>query len=293
MKLAIENVEKKFDEFIAVDNLSIEMDNGVYGLLGVNGAGKTTLMRMICTLLKPTNGHILCDGNDIFQMGAEYRKMLGYLPQDFGYYPDFSVKDYLLYVASIKGLQPIVAKKRMEDLLEQVGMTRYSRKKMKHLSGGMLRRVGIAQAMLNDPKILVLDEPTAGLDPNERVRFRNLISELSTERLVLLSTHIVSDVEQIADQILLLKRGSILTQGTVEKLTDHILGKVWECEIDEDDLSTITDNFCVTNQHISGNKIVLRVVGDNKPLFGNVKPLMPTLEDLYMYYFQEDENERR
>ena len=124
MKLAIENVEKKFDEFIAVDNLSIEMDNGVYGLLGVNGAGKTTLMRMICTLLKPTNGHILCDGNDIFQMGAEYRKMLGYLPQDFGYYPDFSVKDYLLYVASIKGLQPIVAKKRMEDLLDQVGMTR-------------------------------------------------------------------------------------------------------------------------------------------------------------------------
>lgn len=286
MKLAIENVEKKFDEFIAVDNLSIEMDNGVYGLLGVNGAGKTTLMRMICTLLKPSKGYILCDGNDIFQMGAEYRKMLGYLPQDFGYYPDFSVKDYLLYVASIKGLQPIVAKKRMEDLLEQVGMSRYSRKKMKHLSGGMLRRVGIAQAMLNDPKILVLDEPTAGLDPNERVRFRNLISELSTERLVLLSTHIVSDIEYVANKILLMKDGSIRKNGTAGELLSGMSEKVWICKTDKSDSVLLNKKYKVSNIKMEEDKAVLRIISSNKPI-ENAVETKATLEDLFLDYFDE------
>ena len=286
MKLAIENVEKKFDEFIAVDNLSIEMDNGVYGLLGVNGAGKTTLMRMICTLLKPTKGHILCDENDIFQMGAEYRKMLGYLPQDFGYYPDFSVKDYLLYVASIKGLQPIVAKKRMEDLLEQVGMTRYSRKKMKHLSGGMLRRVGIAQAMLNDPKILVLDEPTAGLDPNERVRFRNLISELSTERLVLLSTHIVSDIEYVANKILLMKDGSIRKNGTASELLSGMSEKVWICKTDKSNSVLLNKKYKVSNIKMEEDEAVLRIISSNKPI-ENAVETKATLEDLFLDYFDE------
>lgn len=286
MKLAIENVEKKFDEFIAVDNLSIEMDNGVYGLLGVNGAGKTTLMRMICTLLKPTKGRILCDGNDIFQMGAEYRKMLGYLPQDFGYYPDFSVKDYLLYVASIKGLQPIVAKKRMEDLLEQVGMTRYSRKKMKHLSGGMLRRVGIAQAMLNDPKILVLDEPTAGLDPNERVRFRNLISELSTERLVLLSTHIVSDIEYVANKILLMKDGSIRKNGTASELLSGMSEKVWICKTDKSNSVLLNKKYKVSNIKMEEDEAALRIISSNKPI-ENAVETKATLEDLFLDYFDE------
>ena len=286
MKLAIENVEKKFDEFIAVDNLSIEMDNGVYGLLGVNGSGKTTLMRMICTLLKPTNGYILCDGNDIFQMGAEYRKMLGYLPQDFGYYPDFSVKDYLLYVASIKGLQPIVAKKRMEDLLEQVGMTRYSRKKMKHLSGGMLRRVGIAQAMLNDPKILVLDEPTAGLDPNERVRFRNLISELSTERLVLLSTHIVSDIEYVANKILLMKDGSIRKNGTASELLSGMSEKVWICKTDKSNSVLLNKKYKVSNIKMEEDEAALRIISSNKPI-ENAVETKATLEDLFLDYFDE------
>lgn len=286
MKLAIENVEKKFDEFIAVDNLSIEMDNGVYGLLGVNGAGKTTLMRMICTLLKPSKGHILCDGTDIFQMGAEYRKMLGYLPQDFGYYPDFCVKDYLLYVASIKGLQPIVAKKRMEDLLEQVGMSRYSRKKMKHLSGGMLRRVGIAQAMLNDPKILVLDEPTAGLDPNERVRFRNLISELSTERLVLLSTHIVSDIEYVANKILLMKDGSIRKNGTAGELLSGMSEKVWICKTDKSNSVLLNKKYKVSNIKMEEDEAVLRIISSNKPI-ENAVETKATLEDLFLDYFDE------
>ena len=164
----------------------------------------------LCTagLLRPTEGTVTWDGKDIFKMDAAYRKILGYLPQDFGFYPDFTVQDYMMYIASIKGLRPAAAKKRTEMLLDRVGLKRVKRKKMRALSGGMQRRVGVAQAMLNDPKILILDEPTAGLDPNERIRFRNLISELSEERLVLLSTHIVSDVEFIAGDILLMKKGS-------------------------------------------------------------------------------------
>ena len=198
MELILTDLTKEFGAFVAVDHINLTMTKGVYGLLGVNGAGKTTLMRMICTLLKPTNGSITCDGKDIFRMGGEYRSLLGYLPQDFGFYPEFTVKDYLLYIASIKGVRPIVARKRVKELISKVGLTKVANKKMKKLSGGMKRRAGIAQAMLNDPQILILDEPTAGLDPNERIRFRKLISELAEERLVLLSTHIVSDIEYVA-----------------------------------------------------------------------------------------------
>lgn len=201
MELKISKLTKQFGDFTAVDCLNITMTNGVYGLLGVNGAGKTTFMRIICTLLQPTSGQILCNGKDIFQMGADYRKLLGYLPQEFGFYPEFTVKDYLLYIAALKGIRPAVAKKRVKNLIAKVGLSKAENQKMKKLSGGMKRRAGIAQAMLNDPQILILDEPTAGLDPNERIRFRNLISELSQERLVLLSTHIVSDVEYIANEI--------------------------------------------------------------------------------------------
>ena len=158
MKLQMVNVTRKFGDFRAVENLNLTIENGVYGLLGVNGAGKTTLMRMICTLLPPTSGQILCDGKDIFKMDGEYRNLLGYLPQEFGFYPDFTVKDYLLYIASLKGIRPMVAGKRVKDLLAQVGLTKSANKKMKKLSGGMKRRAGIAQAMLNNPKILILDE---------------------------------------------------------------------------------------------------------------------------------------
>ena len=214
MELEIQALTKTFGTFLAVDHVSYTMNNGVYGLLGVNGAGKTTLMRMLCTLIKPTSGKILCSGSDIFAMDARYRGMLGYLPQEFGYYPDFTVKDYLMYISSIKGLRPATAKKRVKALLARTGLTKAADKKMKKLSGGMKRRAGIAQAMLNDPEILILDEPTAGLDPGERVRFRNLISEIAEDRLVLLSTHIVSDVEYIAKEILLMKEGKIAHAGT-------------------------------------------------------------------------------
>ncbi len=218
MELQLINLTKCFGDFQAVDTLNLRITNGIYGLLGVNGAGKTTLMRMICTLLSPTDGKILWNGKDIFELEGEYRKLLGYLPQEFGFYPEFTVKDYLLYIASLKGIRPMAAKKRVQELLEQVGLSNAANKKMKKLSGGMKRRAGIAQAMLNDPKLLILDEPTAGLDPTERVRFRNLICELSKERIVILSTHIISDVEQIADEIWFMKDGKLIKQGSLNDI---------------------------------------------------------------------------
>ena len=179
MGLEFDKVSKEFSSFRAVDCVNYTMKKGVYGLLGVNGAGKTTLMRMLCTIIRPTEGKIRWNGKDIFELGETYRGILGYLPQEFGYYPDMSIYDYLMYIASIKGIRQSVAKQRIDQLLRQVALSKYKKRRMRTLSGGMIRRVGIAQAMLNNPKILVLDEPTAGLDPNERVRFRNLISELS------------------------------------------------------------------------------------------------------------------
>lgn len=225
MELKLNNLTKKFGDFTAVDHVNLTMTNGVYGLLGVNGAGKTTLMRMLCTLVKPTGGTITYGGKNILQLDGGYRKLLGYLPQEFGFYPEFTVQDYLLYIASIKGIRPAVAKKRAKELIGKVGLAKAANKKMRTLSGGMKRRAGIAQAMLNDPRILILDEPTAGLDPNERIRFRNLISELSEERLVLLSTHIVSDIEYIANEIWLMKDGRIIQQGTLEDVFLHYFGE--------------------------------------------------------------------
>ena len=240
MKLVLDNLTKEFGEFVAVDHVNLTMTNGVYGLLGVNGAGKTTLMRMLCTLLKPTGGDIYCNGKDIFQLDGEYRNLLGYLPQDFGFYPEFSVKDYLFYIAAIKGIRPIVARKRAKELIARVGLTKVENKKLKKLSGGMKRRVGIAQAMLNNPQILILDEPTAGLDPNERIRFRNLISELSEERLVLLSTHIVSDIEYIANEILMMKGGAIVNEGTLDEIISTMPEKVWDCIVPQQSVSALT-----------------------------------------------------
>lgn len=223
MGLEFDKVSKEFSSFRAVDCVNYTMKKGVYGLLGVNGAGKTTLMRMLCTIIRPTEGKIRWNGKDIFELGETYRGILGYLPQEFGYYPDMSIYDYLMYIASIKGIRQSVAKQRIDQLLRQVALSKYKKRRMRTLSGGMIRRVGIAQAMLNNPKILVLDEPTAGLDPNERVRFRNLISELSENRLVLLSTHIVSDVEFIANEIILMKGGKFFYTGSTEDL-DPIYG---------------------------------------------------------------------
>lgn len=286
MELKITDLSKKFGDFTAVDNLNVTMTMGVYGLLGVNGAGKTTLMRMLCTLLKPTSGTIYCDGNDIFNMDGEYRKLLGYLPQEFGFYPEFTIKDYLLYIASLKGIRPIVAKKRVKELVTKVGLQKAVNKKMKNLSGGMKRRVGIAQAMLNDPKILILDEPTAGLDPNERIRFRNLISELAEDRLVLLSTHIVSDIEYIANEIWLMKDGKIMHQGTSEEVINSMPEKVWECYVEKNKVSDFVNKYKISNMKSEANGVMLRIISLEKPI-ENAKCVEASLEDVFLYYFGE------
>lgn len=290
MALILDGLTKTFSSFPAVNNLSYAMDTGVYGLLGVNGAGKTTLMRMLCTLLTPTSGTITWDGQDIFSLGSAYRNLLGYLPQDFGYYPDFSVQDYLLYIASIKGLRPATARQRMQSLLEQVGLTQVRRQKMKKLSGGMKRRAGIAQAMLNNPKILILDEPTAGLDPKERIRFRNLISELAENRLVLLSTHIVSDVEYIADQILLMKDGSLVHHGTSQQLLAAAPTQVWTCTVPRAQADQLLHQYPVVNLKTLPQGVQLRVLSQTPPT-PEAHPAEMTLEDLFLHYFGETAGE--
>ena len=287
MKLELDGLTKEFGDFTAVNHIDLTMTNGVYGLLGVNGAGKTTLMRMLCTLLKPTSGTIYCNGKDIFSMDSEYRKLLGYLPQEFGFYPEFTVEDYLLYIAALKGIRPVVAKKRVKELIAKVGLSKAAHKKMKKLSGGMKRRAGIAQAMLNNPKILILDEPTAGLDPNERIRFRNLISELSEDRLVLLSTHIVSDIEYIADTILMMKGGQIIINSPSEGVTKEIDKKVWRCRLPQNKVDIVSSKYRVVNlQHEGNNEVSLRIVSDTKP-DENAINVDPTLEDLFLYHFDD------
>lgn len=211
MELVVDGVSKQYKNSIAVDGVSLKLNNGVYGLLGANGAGKTTLMRMICGILKPTSGTISFDGTDVSK--EEYRSILGYLPQDFGYYPEFSGMDFLLYMAALKGIPKSQARKKANELLQLVSLQDAAKKKIKIYSGGMKQRLGIAQALLNDPKLLVLDEPTAGLDPKERVRFRNLIESRGRNSIVLLSTHIVSDIEHIADDVLMMKSGRLIYNG--------------------------------------------------------------------------------
>lgn len=215
MELIIDRVTKQYQNKIAVDRITLKLQKGVYGLLGANGAGKTTLMRMICGILKPTGGTITLDGRDV--SSEEYRAELGYLPQDFGYYPEFSGMDFLLYMAALKGLNKVQAKRKVQELLELVALKEVAKKKIKSYSGGMKQRLGIAQALLNEPMLIVLDEPTAGLDPKERVRFRNMIAELGKQSIVLLSTHIVSDIEHIADVVLMMKDGQLIYQGKWEE----------------------------------------------------------------------------
>ena len=212
MELKVDRITKQYGSKIAVDRMNLTLNKGVTGLLGANGAGKTTLMRMMCGILTPTSGEITYDGNSV--TSEEYRNVLGYLPQDFGYYPEFTGKDFLMYFSALKGLDKKAAKERTAEILELVGLKEVAKEKIKKYSGGMKQRLGIGQALINRPEILILDEPTAGLDPKERVRFRNLIEELGKESIVLLSTHIVSDIEHIAENIVMMRKGQIIWQGT-------------------------------------------------------------------------------
>lgn len=287
MELRIDNLTKQYGSNPAVNDLSLTLTTGVYGLLGANGAGKTTLMRMLCDILAPTSGRISYDGQSIWESGDRYRSVLGYLPQDFGYYPDFSAFKFLMYMSAIKGLSRGFAKERSLELLDEVGLLQVKDKKIRTFSGGMKQRLGIAQAMLNDPRVLILDEPTAGLDPKERVRFRNLISTFSRDKIVLLSTHIVSDVEYIAGDILIMKKGRLLHQGKPYEIIHSIDGKVWECRVPTEKAGAFAESCNVGNLRAEGEETVLRIISDEKPL-DSAQAVPPNLEDLYLYYFADE-----
>lgn len=285
MELELDRIKKQFKNKIAVDRVSVKMRPGIYGLLGANGAGKTTLMRMMAGILRPDEGEIHLDGIDVSE--EAYREQLGYLPQDFGYYPNFKTEDFMMYMASLKGIPKARARAVTQELLELVSLSDVAGKKIKTFSGGMKQRLGIAQAMLNNPGVLILDEPTAGLDPKERVRFRNMISRLRRDRIILLSTHIVSDVEYIADQILIMKDGKILHTGTLEEILSEIEGRVWECVVAKEELPHLAEKFAIINVREERDGIFLRVAGDKKP-HPQAQQAEATLEDMYLFYFRQE-----
>lgn len=293
MELKLDKLTKKFGSKIAVNEIQAVFTPGIYGLLGANGAGKTTLMRMICDILSPTSGKILFNGNWAEAMGENYRKLLGYLPQNFGYYPDYTAEEFMRYIAALKGIPKTQAKRQTKQLLELVSLTSVAGKKIKTFSGGMKQRLGIAQAVMGNPKILILDEPTAGLDPKERVRFRNLIADLAKDKIVILSTHIVSDVEYIADYILIMKEGRLTAAKSAEDIVHEIDGKVWQCCVSGEEADRAERNYCIVNFHHSGDKnVTMRIISSRRP-FEDAEPVKPTLEDLYMYYFQGGPKEEK
>ena len=288
MKLEIRHVTKRYRDKMAAADVSLTLTAGVWGLLGANGAGKTTLMRMLAGILRPSSGRILCDGVEIGALGAAYREKLGYLPQEFGFYPEFTVQDYLEYMAALKGLPRAEAARQIDALLERVSLAEVRRKKIVKLSGGMKRRVGIAQALLNDPEILILDEPTAGLDPGERVRFRNLLSEFAQDRIVLISTHIVSDVEYIAAENAVMKDGKIIAVDTTEGLVQQIEGKVWQGSAPAEELPRWEHRLQVVNlRNEPDGTVTLRYLAEAPQLPGSI-PARPKLEDLYLWLFPEE-----
>lgn len=291
MELRIDHMTKQFQDKRAVNDVSLKLTPGVWGLLGANGAGKTTLMRMVAGILQPTKGEIYYDGIEIGTLGAAWRDVFGYLPQEFGFYPEFTVKNYLEYMAALKGLTRTDTKKRIHDLLELLTLSEVKNKKIAKLSGGMKRRVGIAQALLNEPEVLFLDEPTSGLDPGERVRFRNLLSEFAHDRIVLISTHIVSDVEYIATQNAVMKDGSIIASGTTEQLVQQINGKVWNARIRPEEAARWEQQLCVVSlRNEEDGSISIRYLAE-KPEVPQSQNIEPRLEDLYLWLFPNTERE--
>lgn len=282
--LTVKDVTKRYGKFTVLEHISLEFQPGVYGLLAPNGAGKTTLMKMLTTLAFPTEGEILWNGTDIRSLGAAYRQQLGYLPQQLGFYPHYTPNQYLSYLSALKGLDGKTAGERISKLLDLVGLSEVADKKMKKLSGGMVQRVGIAQALLNDPKILILDEPTAGLDPKERGRFRNILSGLSRDRIVILSTHIVSDVENVANQLILLKDRQVYRKDTPKNLCRSMEGRVFETTVPEEEVEAFGTSHLILSQRQEGERVSLRFTDGDIPT--GAVPAVPTLEDAFLAIYR-------
>lgn len=283
--LIINNLEKSFGDYTVLKDINLEFTNGVYGLLAPNGAGKTTLIKLLTTLIFPTKGEILYDGEDIVKLDDKYREIIGYLPQQFGYYKNYTAKKFLAYIAALKGIEEKEAEKRIDELLEMVSLLEVKDKKLKKFSGGMLQRVGIAQALLNNPKIVILDEPTAGLDPKERVRFRNLLSNLSKDKIIIISTHIVSDIEFIADEVVMIQNKGIRHKDSIENICGELKGKVFETKINIKEMKAFEEKYIALSEKRDGDKVKIRFVSkDKKDEWIEVEP---NLEDVFLYEYNE------
>ena len=284
MKLVFNNISKKYKTKIALDDFNITLTDGIQALLGPNGAGKSTLMNILAGLTKPSSGNITLDNEDTVKMGAKFRGILGYLPQNPGFYPSFTGYDLMKYFAVLKGIA--ASESRIDELLEFVNLSSDSNRKDVEYSGGMKRRLGIAVSLLNDPKVLILAEPTAGLDPKERMRFRNILSRIGRNKIIIIATHIVSDVETIADNVILLKSGKLILSGSTSQVEEHIVGKVWNkpSDINEAEEYVLLNSNANIIKH--GEEVSLHIVSDVKP-FENAVTAQPTLEDVYMFFFDE------
>lgn len=284
--LSVKNVTMKYGKHTVLDNISVDFENGVYGLLAPNGAGKTTLIKLLATLHFASSGTVLWNGESITVLDEKYRDIIGFLPQKFGYYRSYTPTAYLLYLSALKGIPQHAARQRVAELLELVALTEVSSVKMKKFSGGMIQRVGIAAALLNDPKILLLDEPTAGLDPKERVRFRNILAGLSKDRIVILSTHIVSDVESVANRIIMLQNGKIYCNETVAEVCGRLSGMVYEAELPAAETADFSQKHFVLSERFEGGRAFLRFIGDGSE---GCTPKSAGLEDVFLYLYRDTE----
>lgn len=284
--LVVNNLSKTYGEFVALENIDLEFSEGVYALLAPNGAGKTTLIKMLSTLMFPTKGEILYDGTDIVSLDDEYRDIIGYLPQDFGCYKSYTLNKFLLYIAALKGIKRKDAQKRVDELLKLVSLDEVADKKIKNFSGGMIQRIGIAQALINDPKILILDEPTAGLDLKERMKFGKLLSNLSKEKIIIVSTHIVSDIEFIAKEVIMIKDRKILYKDGIKNICNTLKGRVYEAEIEFKELEDFREKYIIVSERRESEKMYTRFISIDEES-SRWNKVDPTLEDVFLYEYNE------
>ncbi len=289
MELKLENITKKYGEKKALDRVNAVFQEGIYGILGANGAGKSTMMNILTDNISFDEGTITLDGENIFQMGKRYRKLLGYMPQQQCFYENFTFRRFLGYLAALKGMKKEQVNRRIEEVASQVKLVDVLDKRLGGFSGGMRQRAFIAQAILDDPKILILDEPTAGLDPKERIRIRNLISKLATDKIVLIATHVVQDIEFISKEILIVKEGAFLYQDTPIHLQNLLQGQVYEITVGMDELESVMQQYTTSNLYQNGKQAIVRVISETKPVHTSCQEVMPTLEDVFLKLFGNEE----